>query len=70
MKVEGIFRYGFVEISYQAGAPKVKDGKAFVEFACSKKIIKWRRLIWNLADMFCSVLDISLSDPRMKQIKE
>ena len=69
MKVDGIYRMGFVEITMNAGGVKVRDGKAFAPLSVTTKIIRWRFLIWRLADMFCVTLDIQLPEPKMIDLR-
>lgn len=70
MKAGGTYRLGCVRISCKVGSLMVKDGRAFVEVAATIKIIGWRCLLWRLAEMFCSTLDIRMPKPQMIELNK
>lgn len=70
MKLDSMYRFGYKKIHIKAGGVKVKDCKAFAELQVTTTIISWRYLIWRIAELFCSVLDLRLPKPTMVNLKK
>jgi len=68
MKIDGIYRMGYMRIELTVGPLEVADGAAFVTMSSENKVIHWRRLLWRLAAMFCATLDIQLPEFRIVRL--
>ncbi len=73
MKVDGIYTIRFLGIKLvtgkmAAGPIRNENGRVVVEVSYDYKIIKWRRLIYRVVQMFACVLDIQLPETTIAKV--
>ena len=68
MEIDGVYRLGYMRIELTVGPIEAKEGAAFIKMSSTNTTIRWRRLFWRLAAMFCATLDIQIPEFRMVRL--